>query len=114
MIIGYAKHTRQSVLKYLAVLRWKLQVDIPTILPVAEGQQQPSFPTPHSNGDSYSPAAPGIKGKGKMTEEDVKVSIRGKVTDAKRIAEYMKHQNDQHDMAVSHVRHTATNIETLR
>jgi mediator of RNA polymerase II transcription subunit 14 len=99
------------MLKYLAVLRWKLQVDIPTVLPAPEGQ--PSFPTPHSNGDSYSPAS-GPKGKGKMTDDDVKISMRGKVTDAKRIAEYMKHQNDQHDMAVSHVRHTATNIGTLR
>jgi mediator of RNA polymerase II transcription subunit 14 len=104
------------MLKYLAVLRWKLQVDIPTVIPSAEPQtqQQASFPTPHSNGDSYSPAASAAKGKGRMSDEDVKVSMRGKVTDAKRIAEYMKHQNDQHDMAVSHVQHTATNIETLR
>lgn len=111
------------MLKYLAVLRWKTGVDVPTTesassaLPNGQpGSQQPSFPTPHSNGDSFSPGVSVGKGKGKMTgqEEDMEPTIRGKVTDAKRITEYLLYQNSQHDMAIQHVQHSAKQIESLR
>jgi hypothetical protein len=81
------------------------------------GNQQPSFPTPHSNGDSFSPGIGPGKGKGRMTglEDDIKpTTLRGKVTDAKRITEYLLYQNSQHDMAIQHVQHSAKQIESLR
>ena len=117
-VIAYAKNTRQAMLKYLAVLRWKTAVDVPTVeSSLANGQagqqQQASFPTPHSSGDSSSPSYGAGKGKGKMDEES-KVSLRGKVTDAKRITEYLLYQNSQHDMTINHVRHSAQQIESLR
>jgi hypothetical protein len=90
-------------------LRWKTQVDVPTILQSEGNQAQSAFPTPHSNGDAYSPAG-GVKGKGKMAD----VNIRGKVTDAKRVTEYMIYQNSQHDMAVGHIKHAAKQLESLR
>lgn len=112
-------------MKYLAVLRWKTAVDVPAIEPPAvttqanghAGQPQPSFPTPHSSEDSSSPGAAGGKGKGKMlgSDDDCKTAImRGKVTDAKRITEYLLYQNSQHDMAINHLRHSAKQIESLR
>ena len=114
-VINYATNTRQAVLKYLAVLRWKTQVDVPTVIP-AEGPAQPqsAFPTPHSNGDSYSPNVGGIKGKGKMAEDIKPTMIRGKVTDAKRVTEYLQYQNSQHDMAIGHIQHAAKQLESLR
>jgi hypothetical protein len=51
-----------------------------------------------------------VKGKGKMAD----VNIRGKVTDAKRVTEYMIYQNSQHDMAVGHIKHAAKQLESLR
>lgn len=117
-VIAYAKNTRQAVLKYLAVLRWKTAVDVATTEPAdpSTTNGQPSFPTPHSMGDTFSPGATNAKGKGKMSgaEEDGKMVIRGKVTDAKRITEYLVYQNSQHDMAVEHVRHAAKQVEGLR
>lgn len=106
-------------MKYLAVLRWKTQVDVPTVVPAeVPSQTQSAFPTPHSNGDTYSPGMAGMKGKGKMSEDvkpDVKpTTIRGKVTDAKRVTEYLQYQNSQHDMAVGHIQHAAKQLESLR
>lgn len=136
-VIDYAKHTRQAVLKYLAVLRWKTAVDVP-LAPASSasssssqpaqdvngnsngnGNAQPSFPTPHSNvSNGTSPGAYVGKGKGRMVDEEVQAGsrafLRGKVTDAKRIQQFMQHQNKQHEEAVAHVRHTAKMIEGLR
>lgn len=47
-------------------------------------------------------------------EDASKITLRGKVTDAKRITEYLLYQNSQHDMAVNHARHSAKQIESLR
>ena len=114
-VISYATNTRQAVLKYLAVLRWKTQVDVPTIIPAeVPSQTQSAFPTPHSNGDTYSPGMAGMKGKGKMNEDIKTTTIRGKVTDAKRVTEYLQYQNSQHDMAVGHIQHAAKQLESLR
>jgi mediator of RNA polymerase II transcription subunit 14 len=62
----------------------------------------------------YSPGLGSIKGKGKMSDGDVKVTMRGKVTDAKRVIEYIQHQNSQHDQAIGHLQHTAKQLESLR
>lgn len=120
-MISYARNTRQAILKYLAVLRWKTAVDVPVSETSASTSsvpngQQPSFPTPLSNGDTFSPGTVAGKGKGKMAgqEEDVKLAVRGQVTDAKRITEYLLYQNSQHDMAIQHVQHSAKQIESLR
>jgi len=114
-VISYATNTRQAVLKYLAVLRWKTQVDVPTVVPAeVPNQTQSAFPTPHSNGDTYSPGMAGMKGKGKMSEDVKPTTIRGKVTDAKRVTEYLQYQNSQHDMAVGHIQHAARQLESLR
>jgi mediator of RNA polymerase II transcription subunit 14 len=117
-IIEYAKTTRQAVLKYLAILRWKSSVDIPSSSSSTQALTHPfpaaeSFPTPHSNGESNSPGAFVGKGKGRAMDEPVPV-VRGKVTDAKRITHFMEHQNRQHEDAVAHVRHAADMIESLR
>lgn len=88
-------------------------MDVPTIIPAESqaGQSQSAFPTPHSNGDMYSP---GLKGKGKMPDGDMKVTMRGKVTDAKRVIEYLAYQNSQHSLAIEHIQHTAKQLESLR
>ncbi|EKD02252.1 hypothetical protein A1Q2_03399 [Trichosporon asahii var. asahii CBS 8904] len=109
-IIEYAKTTRQAVLKYLALLRWKASVDMPsaptTAPPAAVGAH--SFPTPHSNGESNdtSPSSLPIK---KPEEQQ-----RGKVTDARRIQQFLEHQNAQHEAAIAHIRHVTSMVETLR
>lgn len=135
-IIEYAKTTRHALLKYLAILRWKAAVDLVAVLPDAASQTQLAqaggaqvnggtqhFPTPLSLSDSTSnsPAtqqgsAYSGKGKGKATDEDVKPSavIRGKVTDAKRIQQFMEHQNLQHDRAIEHVQHAQRIVENFR
>ncbi|ORX34998.1 hypothetical protein BD324DRAFT_603832 [Kockovaella imperatae] len=131
-VIEYAKSQRQAVLKYLAVLRWKMAVDIDIPGPStashphplaqhaynANSHPTPSFPTPHSIGESSntSPSAEVIsgKGKGRATEDDGAVMPRGKVTDAKRITHFMEHQNRQHEQAIGHVQHVAKMIEALR
>jgi hypothetical protein len=90
-------------------------VDVPTIIPAeVPSQTQSAFPTPHSNGDTYSPGLAGMKGKGKMNEDVKPTTIRGKVTDAKRVTEYLQYQNSQHDMAVGHIQHAAKQLESLR
>ena len=132
-IIEYAKTQRQACLKYLAILRWKSSVDAP----VASSSTNPNagaitnghsasaagFPTPQTNGGytestDTSPAA-GYPGKGKAragdtNEQSGKALARGKVTDAKRVAHFMEHQNRQHEDAIAHVKHITTMIETLR
>ncbi|WVF66324.1 hypothetical protein IAT40_001064 [Kwoniella sp. CBS 6097] len=126
-IIDYAKTTRQSLLKYLAVLRWKTSVDLSsasqqTLLPGQNAQQQTgltNFPTPHSNGDpnDTSPSNLPGKGKGKAVVNGDGVAeevISGKVTDARRIAHFMEHQNKQHDDAVEHIKHVTKVVEGLR
>ncbi|OCF33140.1 hypothetical protein I316_05185 [Kwoniella heveanensis BCC8398] len=130
-IIDYAKTTRQSLLKYLAVLRWKTSVDlsitsqqssIPGQTAPQQQQQQPgltNFPTPHSNGDpnDTSPSSLAGKGKGKAAVNGDTIGdevVRGKVTDARRIAHFMEHQNKQHDDAVEHIRHVTKVVEGLR
>ena len=115
-VIEYAKTTRQAVLKYLAILRWKTSVDIPSstlpsVANVSSGAA--SFPTPHSNGESNSPGVLVGKGKGKAMEDPVAV-IRGKVTDAKRITHFMEHQNRQHEDTIAHLQHSARMVESLR
>jgi mediator of RNA polymerase II transcription subunit 14 len=112
-IIEYAKTTRQAVLKYLAILRWKTSVDLAAATsgqPAAPGAA--SFPTPISNDDSAStsPAARVGKGKGKMVD----VKGRGKVTDSKRIQQFLEHQNKQHEDAITHIKHTARVVDGLR
>jgi mediator of RNA polymerase II transcription subunit 14 len=136
-VIEYAKHTRQAVLKYLAVLRWKTAVDVAhpvkpesgasasdhTSPQNTNGNGQTSFPTPHSNGSNDSPGGYVGKGKGRMMDDNgassgitstTRTALRGKVTDAKRIQHFMQHQNKQHEDAVAHVRHTAKVVEGLR
>lgn len=76
-----------------------------------------SFPTPHSNGESNdtSPVAYPSKGKargdGAGGEEAV---VRGKVTDARRIQQFLEHQNAQHEVAITHIRHVTGLVDTLR
>ncbi|OCF71301.1 hypothetical protein I204_07928 [Kwoniella mangroviensis CBS 8886] len=141
-IINYATATRQALLKYLAVLRWKNAVDIPsTYHPSSSssgttGQQgnnnnnnsnnnnqngTTNFPTPHSNGDDTSP--PSIlsnnKGKGKAYSAGgegpgEEVTVKGKVSDSRRLAQFMEHQNKQHDDAVIHLKHVTKLVESLR
>ncbi|ORY27374.1 hypothetical protein BCR39DRAFT_589263 [Naematelia encephala] len=122
-IINYAKQTRQAVLKYLAIIRWKNAVDIHISggPPISHQNNGPaaSFPTPQTNGESNdtSPAGVGYvgKGKGRMVDDEPKVNVaRGKVTDAKRITHFMEHQNRQHELAIEHLRHTTKGIESLR
>lgn len=127
-IIDFARTQRQAVLKYLAILRWKMTVDVPVAGPSSQPAQiangYPSFPTPHSSAESNntSPAAGYVghsaKGKGKAIEEELDQSAGGprfgKVTDAKRVAQFMEHQNLQHGMTVDHVKHVTRMIETLR
>ena len=132
-IIDHAKTQRQAILKYLAILRWKMAVDIdlpgpsnastiPHPHPLANGSALhgiTSFPTPLSVGESSntSPSAevlPFGKGKGKAIEEEKPAQPRGKVTDAKRITHFMEHQNRQHELAIGHIQHVAKMIETLR
>nr|XP_019014394.1 uncharacterized protein I206_00476 [Kwoniella pini CBS 10737]OCF53175.1 hypothetical protein I206_00476 [Kwoniella pini CBS 10737] len=130
-IINYATTTRQALLKYLAVLRWKSAVDVPSSYPYASSSTNlPShingqngminnFPTPHSNGDDTSPASISStnKGKGKAQATGVDnedVLIKGKVTDSRRLAQFMEHQNKQHDDAVAHLQHVTKLVESLR
>lgn len=120
-IIEYAKTTRQAALKYLAVLRWKTNVDLVSLTPPPAGSSstgpQASFPTPHSNGESNytSPIAYPSKGKARAGEgaADDHV-IRGKVTDARRIQQFLEHQNAQHELSIEHIRHVTGLVETLR
>ncbi|WVQ93944.1 hypothetical protein IAU59_001022 [Kwoniella sp. CBS 9459] len=128
-IIDYAKTTRQSLLKYLAVLRWKTSVDLSsassqqsTLPSHSQAAQQvglTNFPTPHSNGDPNDTSPSNLAGKGKgkaVVNGDVagEEVIRGKVTDARRIAHFMEHQNKQHDDAVEHIKHVTKVVEGLR
>lgn len=124
-VIEYAKSTRQAVLKYLAVLRWKTSVDLATsVVPpggagAAPGGPTASFPTPHSSGESNdtSPTAYPLKGKGRFGGDTAGVDDtvqRGKVTDARRIQQFLEHQNAQHEAAIAHVRHVTKLVETLR
>ncbi|WWD22838.1 hypothetical protein CI109_107332 [Kwoniella shandongensis] len=129
-IIDYAKTTRQALLKYLAVLRWKAAADIASVqhstsaLPSTSQTNAhqttgaASFPTPHSNGDSNDTSPGSFVGKGKAkaqpNDNDSVTVIRGKVTDAKRVQYYFQHQNSQHDSAVLHIRHVTKGIESLR
>ncbi|KAI9633134.1 mediator complex subunit MED14-domain-containing protein [Dioszegia hungarica] len=130
-IIQYARTTRQSILKYLAVLRWKAQVDVPIYAALngnaagtspartnGTGHPAASFPTPHSNnGSSDSPdvaAITGYGGNGKGKGRAMDDVIRGKITDAKRIEVFMGHQNAQHSAAVEHLRHTSKVVDGLR
>lgn len=119
-IIEYAKTTRQAALKYLAVLRWKTSVDVVSSSPPSDstglGGPQASFPTPHSNGESNytSPIAnqsKGLRGGEGGSDEPV---IRGKVTDARRIQQFLEHQNAQHEASIVHVKHVTDSIKTLR
>ncbi|WVQ85214.1 hypothetical protein IAT38_007379 [Cryptococcus sp. DSM 104549] len=122
IIIDHAKRTRQGLLKYLAILRWKTSVDVPSTLPassnpLAAGSSSASFPTPHSTGESND-ASPGAfvgKGKGRAAPSaEEGVVVMGKATDAKRIAHFMEHQNKQHEVAVDHVKHVTKVVEGLR
>jgi len=132
LIINFAKTQRQSFLKYLAILRWKNLVDVPSpaTLPDASFsnatfQQVHSIPTPITNG-SYggstdnSPAAGYIgKGKGRALtsdDDDRKKSAlsQGRVTDAKRVQVLMEHQNRQHEMALHHITAALGQVESLR
>jgi mediator of RNA polymerase II transcription subunit 14 len=128
-IIEYAKTTRQAVLKYLAVLRWKTTVDLATTsAPSVNGTgaaglvgPAASFPTPHSNGESNntSPTAfPPSKGKARAGDAGAAAGIveeaRGKVTDARRIQQFLEHQNVQHEAAIAHIQHVTKLVDTLR
>jgi mediator of RNA polymerase II transcription subunit 14 len=140
------------VLKYLAVLRWKLAVDTVQYTP----DPSSSFPA-HPNGvginnqdndissmkmeaeaaspeDAMTPAqgmmngdvngSAGGHGKGKGRTEDAAGGDggqaigqrikRGRLLDIRRLEEFMKHQNAQHAMAVTHIQHVCAGIENLR
>lgn len=117
-IIEYAKSTRQAVLKYLALLRWKASVDtakttpppppLPPLL-AGPGTAAHSFPTPHSNGESNdtSPSSLPVKKPDEQRQQ-------GKVTQARRIQQFLEHQNAQHEVAIAHIRHVTSLVETLR
>ncbi|ODO09076.1 hypothetical protein I350_02675 [Cryptococcus amylolentus CBS 6273] len=115
-IIEYAKTTRQALVKYLAVLRWKTSVDIPAHLtaapPLTTSVGPTSFPTPHSNGDME--LSPSYQGLNKPKSDEEKKSLQGKVTDAKRIAHFLEHQNQQHELAIEHAKHVVNVVEGLR
>ncbi|OXG84460.1 hypothetical protein C349_02506 [Cryptococcus neoformans var. grubii Br795] len=116
-IIEYAKTTRQALLKYLAVLRWKTSVDIASTStgPSVTNTAGPaSFPTPHSNNDFNGNSPDAFAGKGKSKAQADELVIKGKVTDAKRIAHFMEHQNQQHEVAIEHVKHVTKVVEGLR
>ncbi|WVQ74051.1 hypothetical protein IAR50_003633 [Cryptococcus sp. DSM 104548] len=114
-IIEYAKTTRQALVKYLAILRWKTSVDIPVPItpapPLTTSVGPTSFPTPHSNEDRES--SPSTQGPNK-TKQPVENSVQGKVTDAKRIAHFLEHQNQQHELAIEHAKHVVSVVEGLR
>lgn len=103
------------MLKYLAVLRWKTSVDLVTAAAASGLPAGPtaSFPTPHSNGESNntSPATHPLKPKAKVGDDPV---AQGKVTDARRIQQFLEHQNSQHEVAIEHIRHVTKLVETLR
>nr|XP_018266491.1 uncharacterized protein I303_00466 [Kwoniella dejecticola CBS 10117]OBR88649.1 hypothetical protein I303_00466 [Kwoniella dejecticola CBS 10117] len=133
-IINYATTTRQALLKYLAVLRWKAAVDVRSSSAAASSSSSVNhasnqingpngnfnnFPTPHSNGDDTSPASVSSnnKGKGKAiigSGDNEDVLVKGKVTDSRRLAQFMEHQNRQHDDAVVHLQHVTKLVESLR
>ncbi|KAL0240364.1 hypothetical protein I308_106615 [Cryptococcus tetragattii IND107] len=116
-IIEYAKTTRQALLKYLAVLRWKTSVDIASTSAgssVTNTAGPASFPTPHSNNDPNDNSPDAFAGKGKGKAQVDELVIKGKVTDAKRIAHFMEHQNQQHEVAIEHVKHVTKVVEGLR
>nr|ODN88985.1 hypothetical protein L203_02391 [Cryptococcus depauperatus CBS 7841] len=115
-IIEFAKSTRQALLKYLAVLRWKTSVDISSSTTPSINNAPPngtSLPTPHSNisSNDTSPSVLSIKGKGKASSQDV---VRGKVTDGKRIEEYFVHHRTQQNLAIDHIKHVTLQVETFR
>lgn len=124
-IIEYAKTTRQGLLKYLAVLRWKQLVDIPSspsssshisnsAVPLPSIPNGPAqVPTPRSNGESPQAQQNISNGKGKGKAKAVE-ERRGKVTDAKRVTHFMEHQNGQHEVVIGHLRHVARGVESLR
>ncbi|BEI89208.1 uncharacterized protein CcaverHIS019_0205700 [Cutaneotrichosporon cavernicola] len=117
-VIEYAKTTRQAVLKYLAVLRWKTSVDLATATqPQANGHPAAAaFPTPLSNGESNdtSPVSYPLKGKARVDGTAEEPVVRGKVTDARRIQHFLEHQNQQQEAAITHLRHVTGMIDMLR
>lgn len=120
-VTEYAKHTRHSVLKYLAILRWKAAVDFTLYQPVESSPPgasgAASFPTPYSNAESADSPSYSNKGKGRATdndEADGRLVVRGRLMDAKRIEQFMQHQNAQHDATIRHVEHSAKVVESLR
>ena len=46
--------------------------------------------------------------------DDTVSVIGGKVTDAKRITQFMEHQNRQDEEAIGHLQHAAKMVESLR
>lgn len=138
LITEYAKSTRQMILKYLAVLRWKAAVDsthygpaptpIPTVGSTTAAAQSPtapsgvaSYPTPYSNAESNdSPSHANTytaKGKGKASDgisEVERVVVKGRVSEARRAIEFVKHANMQHEAAVGHAKHVVGVVESLR
>ncbi|KAK4683698.1 mediator of RNA polymerase II transcription subunit 14, partial [Tremellales sp. Uapishka_1] len=124
-IIEFSKATRQAILKYLAVLRWKTSVDLPSSSTSPALATNPlvhsitnQWPTPHSNAESNGPSPPANgKGKGKAVAEDEMADEghrRGKVTDAKRIQQFLEHQNRQHEEAVGHLKFVTKIVDGMR
>ena len=122
-VIEYAKTTRQAILKYLAVLRWKQQVDVPIFSSASTSDATPgvtSFPTPQTNGDSnttspaqYGALSPHVgKGKARMVFPDE--CVKGRLMDARRITQFLGHQNLQYALSIEHLRHVSQIVEGLR
>lgn len=148
-IIKYAKSTRQTVLKYLAVLRWKLAVDTVEYAPTADSSHTTHGANGNGNGigngigashtmkveseaaspeDAMTPAVlpngiakAGMSGEGQggashayAYAPDGRKIVKGRLLDIRRLEEFMKHQNHQHQAAVQHIRHVCAGIEGLR
>ncbi|KAL7420323.1 mediator complex subunit [Cryptotrichosporon argae] len=107
-IVEYAKTTRQSVLKYLALLRWKASVDTVSTASAQPANGATSLPTPYSEDTS-----PELISKGKSKAEEAE-NARGKVADARRLQTFFQHQNAQHEAAIEHLRHVTKLVDTLR
>jgi mediator of RNA polymerase II transcription subunit 14 len=77
-----------------------------------------SFPTPFSNAESTDSPSYSNKGKGRAengdSDRDGRLVVRGRLMDAKRIEQFMQHQNAQHDATIRHVEHSAKVVESLR
>lgn len=148
-IIKYAKSTRQTVLKYLAVLRWKLAVDTVEYAPTADSSHTTHGVNGNGTGngigigashtmkveseaaspeDAMTPAVlpngvakAGVPGDGQggashayAYAPDGRKIVKGRLLDIRRLEEFMKHQNHQHQAAVQHIRHVCAGIEGLR